>query len=61
MPEKRFWDIQEWKIWKGIDPNSPTWGSRGFACSTWDSANDLMTYINGNQPKAILRVAPNSN
>lgn len=53
------WDIQEYKIWKGKDPDKPTWGSRGFACSSWEDANGLMKYIEGNDRQAVLRVAPN--
>jgi hypothetical protein len=56
----KFWDVQEYKIWKGIDRKNPCWASLGFACSTWDYANDLLEYMVGNFPKTIMRVAPNS-
>lgn len=55
----RIWEIQEYKIWKGIDRENPCWASLGFACGSWDDANDLLDYISGNKPAAILRVAPN--
>lgn len=51
-----LWDVEEFKIWKGIDPTRPTWASRGFACDTWENADGLLKLIEGNDPCVILRV-----
>lgn len=53
-----YWDIQEYKIWKGIDKDRPCWASRGFACSEWKDAYGLMQYIEQNTPAVVLRVVP---
>jgi hypothetical protein len=55
-PNVISWDIEEYKIWKGIDKETPCWASLGWACGSWDSANSILVYMNGNKPKAILRV-----
>lgn len=52
----KVWDVFEYKIWKGIDPDNPVWASRGFACPTWEDAKSLMDYLEGNCPKGIFRV-----
>lgn len=54
MPQT--WDVEEYKVWKGIDKISPVWASRQFACATYENAKELMDYIIGNNPKLILRV-----
>ena len=54
--EQGDWNIEEYKIWKGISPRKPCWASLGFACYTWSDANDLLQYMNQNNPASILRV-----
>jgi hypothetical protein len=54
--EQGDWGIEEYKIWKGLDPEKPRWSSLGFACSTWTDANDLLQYMNRNRPDVIMRV-----
>jgi hypothetical protein len=51
-----WWDVQEFKVWKGIDPEKPVWHSRGFCCRTWADANDLLEYLQHNSPETLLRV-----
>lgn len=58
VPTTRKWDVQEHKIWKGLDPVNPVWGNRGFACSSWDDANRLLNYILKSNKSLVLRVAP---
>lgn len=51
-----MWIVQEYKVWRGIDTEKPLWHSRGFACATWEAANDLLEYLEHNDPAIILRV-----
>lgn len=53
---ERLWDIEEFKVWKGLDLNKPQWASQGFACPSWEDANDLVKYLEHNDPTIILRV-----
>lgn len=50
------WRIEEYKIWKGIDKEKPCWASLGFACSSYESAKELMDYMHGNKTASVLRV-----
>tara|TARA_R110000851_G_scaffold56228_8_gene131615 strand:+ start:498 stop:998 length:501 start_codon:yes stop_codon:yes gene_type:complete len=59
IKSKGSWGVQEYKIWKGINPHKPCWAGLGFACSSWDDANDLLEYMHGNKPEDILRVVSN--
>lgn len=54
--EQGNWDIEEFKIWKGLDAEKPRWASLGYACSRWSDANGLMEYMQNNKPDALLRV-----
>lgn len=56
MVRSQTWDIEEYKIWKGIDLEKPCWASKGFACGSYEDANGLMEYMNGNNPLSIMRV-----
>lgn len=58
MNKIQWWDVEEYKIWKGIDPNKPVWHSRGFSCDSWDKANELRVFLEHNDSAIILRVAP---
>lgn len=51
-----IWDIEEHKVWKGIDTERPCWASLQFACQSYDSASELMKYIEGNKRDVLLRV-----
>ena len=53
-------DIQEFKVWKGIDKENPVWASRGFACSSYEDAKDLMDYIYESDDNLLLRVVKRS-
>lgn len=52
------WDVQEFKVWKGLDPNKPRWASRGFCCRSWADADELRALFEHNDPALIVRVAP---
>lgn len=54
----QVWDVEEFKVWKGLDPIKPQWHGRGFACSSWAAALELAEYLNHNDPALTLRVAP---
>lgn len=56
--DTQYWDIQEFRVWKGIDPERPVWASRGFCCPRWDGANELLEFLQHNDNSLILRVAP---
>ncbi|WP_395543416.1 hypothetical protein [Neotabrizicola sp. sgz301269] len=48
--------IEEWKVWKGVDPINPRWGDCGFACSTYEDAVGLMDYVVQSFPGRIRRI-----
>jgi hypothetical protein len=56
--ETDTWDIEEHKVWKGLDPHEPQWHGLGFACGSWADAAGLLDYLSRNDPSRILRVAP---
>lgn len=60
LGHKDWWDVQEHKIWKGIDVGRPVWASRGFACAEWKDAQALLEYLEGNNRNIILRVVRKS-
>lgn len=53
---KGEWYVEEWKIWKGLDPVNPRWGDLGFVCSTYEDAIGLMDYEARAFPQRIRRV-----
>lgn len=58
--EVPIWDVEEFKIWSGIDPAKAVWHGRGYACSTWNDAAELMEFLSHNDPSLLLRVAPSA-
>ncbi len=54
MSEKMY-KVEEFKIWKGVDPDKPTWNSRGFVGPQQDMI-EIMEYLQHNAPELKLRV-----
>ena len=52
------WDIEEYKIWKGINPDKACWSSLGFACPSNGAASSLMVTLYNADPTRMLRVVP---
>ena len=53
---KTYWDVDQFKVWKGLDPVKPQWSGLGFACASWEGANELLSYLERNCPKNLYRV-----
>ena len=51
-----LWEIEEYKVWKGLDSTKPQWSGLNIVCDDWCEAQGLLQYIVGNKPSAILRV-----
>lgn len=54
-PEEIDWVIQEYKVWKGLDPDKPQWFSINLV-GTYANMSELVTYLEGNAPEKIFRV-----
>lgn len=52
-----YWTLEEYKVWKGIDPDKPVWASRGYLSKRWEDIKELCDYLERNNPELILRVA----
>lgn len=50
-----IWDVEEFKVWPGLDPDKPQWHPLNLVCQTWDAANGLIKYIEGNKPEGVYR------
>lgn len=53
---KPLWEVEEYKIWKGIHPDRMTWASLNIVCDDWHKANDYVEYLQGNNPEGVYRV-----
>jgi hypothetical protein len=49
--------VEEYRIWKGVDPHNKTWHSRGFV-GTKDRMEEIMEYLLHNNNELVLRVVP---
>jgi hypothetical protein len=56
MSDDQWWCVEQYKIWKGLNPNKPTWSSLNHVSHSWDVMMDLCDYLRGNNPDIILRV-----
>lgn len=53
---KLLWQVEEYKIWKGVDSAKPTWNSLNIICPDWHEANGFVEYLSGNNPERVYRV-----
>lgn len=53
---KDFWRVEQYRVWKGINPDKPLWSSIGFVSQSWEDMADLCDYLQGNNPEGIYRV-----
>lgn len=61
QPEKpkQFFTIEEYKIWKGIDPDKPVWYGSYWCFDKWSDAQEVLDLLEKNSGgKALLRIAP---
>lgn len=61
QPEKpkEYFTIEEYKIWKGIDPDKPVWYGSYWCFDKWSDAQDVLEFLEKNSGgKALLRIAP---
>lgn len=54
---EQLYQVQEYKVWRGIDPDNATWASRGF-CGSRESMDGIADYLKHNNPDLVLRVVP---
>lgn len=50
------YEIQEYKVWKGIRLDSPVWAGLGYIRDDWSSLNQTMEYLERNNPDRIYRI-----
>lgn len=50
------YSIEEFKIWKGVNPNEPTWHGLNLHPGTREGAEELVSYIQGNNPEGVYRI-----
>lgn len=56
---KEFFTIEEYKIWKGIDPDKPVWYGSYWCFDKWSDAQEVLDLLEKNSGgKALLRIAP---
>ncbi len=53
-PAKTLWEVEEYKVWKGIDPEKPTWAGLNIVTDDWDNALGYVDYLTRNG--AVVRV-----
>lgn len=53
-PAKTLWEVEEYKVWKGIDPEKPTWAGLNIVTDDWDNALGYVDYLSRNG--AVVRV-----
>lgn len=39
------WQVQAWKIWRGVDLTKPQWGDVNLIADNYRDAQDLVDYI----------------
>lgn len=54
---KQFFTIEEYKIWKGIDPDKPVWHGSYFCFDKYSSAEGVLDLLQGNAPEKLFRIA----
>ncbi|MFK3857801.1 hypothetical protein [Agrobacterium pusense] len=54
---KPHWEVEEFKIWKGIDEEKPCWSGLNIVTDDWHEANSYVEYLSGNKPEGVFRVA----
>lgn len=50
------YSIEEFKIWKGVDPDKPTWNGVNMHPGTREGAEELVKYLKGNCPEREYRI-----
>lgn len=51
--------IQEFKIWKGVDPVNPTWQSVNITPGTREGAEEVLELLTKNSPDRQFRIHTN--
>lgn len=51
-----LYEVQKWQVWKGINPNKPTWHGINLVCETREAAQELSDYVerNSNLPHRVM-------
>lgn len=56
-PPTQFWQLQQFRVWKGLDPEKRQWYRYAdYIFTSWVEANDVVEYLERNDPTIILRV-----
>lgn len=57
MEPVEFWHIEQFRVWKGLDPEKRQWSRcRDYIFTSWEAANEIVEYLEHNDPTIILRV-----
>lgn len=51
-----IYSIDEFRVWKGVNPNEPTWGTFGIFPSTRKEAEDIVDMLSRNNPDKTFRI-----
>jgi len=51
-----IYSIDEFRVWKGVNPNEPTWGTFGIFPSTRQEAEDIVEMLSRNDPNKTFRI-----
>jgi hypothetical protein len=52
----KLYEVQEFKVWKGINKYFPVWNCNGTICNTWLKAYDAIEYSSQCNIGSILRI-----
>jgi hypothetical protein len=50
------WLLQQYKIWKGLDPEKMQWANIGIVCSEYGTAQDVIDLLEANSPERVFRI-----
>lgn len=53
----QFWHIEQFRVWKGLDPDKRQWSRyQDYIFTEWGAADEIVKYLERNDPTIILRV-----
>lgn len=52
------YQVQQYKVWKGVDPHKPQWGNLNLVFSEATEAEDMVKYLSRNNPDRQYRSIP---
>lgn len=51
-----FWEIEEYKVWKGLDPIKPQWAKMNFVSDSYEDSHEILSLLEQNSPEKVFRI-----